>query len=132
MEKKLAVHLKDAVTGSMQGGRGTFRIFIDQETCGARQLSLLRNTLQGGTRTAGHQHEEESCFYILSGRGTISIGDQSFEAGPETAVFVPARAIHKIDACPGEDLTYIMIYAPPGPEQQLKSQGGYGSYSEKK
>ena len=131
MEKKLAIHLKDAVTGPMQGGRGTFRIFIDEETCGARQLSLLMNTLQGGTQTAGHQHEEESCFYILSGRGTISIGDQSFDVGPQTAVFVPARVRHKIDACPGEDLTYIMIYAPPGPEQQLKIRGGYGSLPEK-
>jgi mannose-6-phosphate isomerase-like protein (cupin superfamily) len=132
MEKKSAVHLRDAVTGLMQGGRGTFRIFIDQETCGARKLSLLMNTLQGGTQTAGHQHAEESCFFILSGRGMISIGDQSFDVGPQTAVFVPARMAHKIDACPGEDLTYIMVYAPPGPEQQLKGQGGYGSYSEKK
>jgi mannose-6-phosphate isomerase-like protein (cupin superfamily) len=131
MERQLAVHLKDAVTGSMQGGRGTFRIFIDEPTCGARHLSLLMNTLQGGTQTAGHQHEEESCFYLLSGKGTISIGDQSFTVGPQTAVFVPARAVHKIDACPGEDLTYIMVYAPPGPEQHLKSQGGYGSSSVK-
>jgi mannose-6-phosphate isomerase-like protein (cupin superfamily) len=131
MEKKLAVHLAEAETGSMQGGRGTFRIFIDREKCGARQLSLLMNSLRGGTVTAAHQHEEESCFYILSGRGTISVGDRSFEAGPQTAVFVPARAVHKIDACPGEDLTYIMVYAPPGPEQQLKKQGGYGPSPDK-
>ena len=79
----------------------------------------------------GKQVEEESCFYPLSGKGTISIGDQSFPVGPQTAVFVPARAVHKIDACPGEDLTYIMVYAPPGPEQQLKNPGGYGSSSGK-
>lgn len=89
MEKKMAVHLEDAVTGPMQGGRGTFRIFIDEETCGARQLSLLMNTLRGGTQTAGHQHEGESCLYILSGRGTISIGNKSFDVGPQTAVLCP-------------------------------------------
>jgi len=131
VERKVAIQLKDAVTGPMQGGRGTFRIFIDQETCGARRLSLLMNTLQGGTETAGHRHEEESCFFILSGRGAVSVEGETFEVAPQTAVFVPARAMHRIDACPGEDLTYIMIYAPPGPEQQLKSQGGYGSPSGK-
>jgi mannose-6-phosphate isomerase-like protein (cupin superfamily) len=132
MEKKLAIHLKDAVMGSMQGDKGTFRIFIDKETSGALQFSLLMNTLQGGTRTAGHQHEEESCFYILSGKGTVSIGDHSFDVGAQTAVFVPARMMHKIDACPGEDLTYIMIYAPPGPEQRLKSRGESDSSSRKR
>ncbi len=132
MEKKLAVHLTEAVTGAMQGGKGTFRIFIDRQTCGARQLSLLMNSLQGGTQTAAHQHDEESCFFILSGRGTISVGNQSFEAGPQTAVFVPARVMHRIDACPGEDLTYIMVYAPPGPEQQLKTGGGYDAPPERK
>jgi uncharacterized RmlC-like cupin family protein len=53
----------------MQGGRGTFRIFIDRETSGARGFSLLMNTLQGGTETVGHRHEEESCFFILTGKG---------------------------------------------------------------
>jgi mannose-6-phosphate isomerase-like protein (cupin superfamily) len=132
MEKKLAIHLKDAVTGFMQGDKGTFRIFIDKETCGALRFSLLMNTLQGGTQTASHQHEEESCFYILSGRGTVFIGDKSFEAGAQTAVFVPARMVHKIDACSGEDLTYIMIYSPPGPEQHLKNRGEYDSSSGKR
>ena len=131
MEKKLVIHLKDAVTGPMQGGKGTFRIFIDEETCGAQRFSFLMNTLQGGTQAGTHQHEEESCLYILSGRGSVSIGDDSFEKGAQTAVFVPARMMHKIDVCPGEDLTYIMVYAPPGPEEPLKSQGGYGFYPEK-
>jgi len=128
MEKKLVIHLKDALTGPMQGGKGTFRIFIDEETCGAQRFSFLMNTLQGGTQTGSHQHEEESCLYILSGRGSVSIGDNSFEMGAQTAVFVPARMMHKIDVYPGEDLTYIMIYAPPGPEKSLKSRGEYDFY----
>ena len=105
MEKNLLVHLKDAVSGAMQGGRGTFRILIDEATCGARNLSLLMNTLQGGVKTAGHLHEEESCFYILSGRGTVDIEDHSYEVAPQAALFIPARKMHRIDASPGKDLT---------------------------
>lgn len=127
MDKKLLVHLKDAVSGPMQGGRGTFRILLDEATCGARNLSLLMNTLQGGVKTAAHLHEEESCFYILSGRGTVYIEDRPFTVVPQAALFIPAGKMHRIDASPGEDLTYLMIYAPGGPERELQEQGSYGA-----
>ncbi len=130
MEKKLLVHLKDALSGPMQGGRGTFRILVDEDTCGARNLSLLMNTLRGGTKTGAHFHEEESCFYILSGRGTVYIENESFEVVPQAALLIPARKMHRIDASPGEDLTYLMIYAPGGPERDLKKQGSYGNRRE--
>jgi len=31
--------------------------------------------------------------------------------------------LHKIVVGPDEDLTYVVVYAPPGPEQQLKKLG---------
>jgi len=34
MEKKYVVALKEAVTGVLHGGGGTFRILIDQESSG--------------------------------------------------------------------------------------------------
>lgn len=128
MDEKFVVHLNDAITGSMQGGKGTFHLFIDEETCGAKQFSFLMNTLQRGTITASHRHEEESCIYILSGRCRVSIENKSFELGSQTAVFFPAQTMHKIDVCSDEDLTYIMIYAPPGPEKSLKIRGEYDFY----
>jgi mannose-6-phosphate isomerase-like protein (cupin superfamily) len=51
------------------------------------------------------------------------IADESFELGPEMAVFAPANTMHKIDVGPDEDLTYVLIYAPPGPEKLLKAHG---------
>jgi len=130
MEKKFVVRPEDAITGIMQGGKGTFRIVIDEPTCGARHFSLLINTLQKGTRTGSHQHEEESCLYILSGGCVVSLGDRNFSMGAQAAIFIPPRTMHRIDVSPEEDLTYIMIYAPPGPEQSLKSRGEYQFYSE--
>lgn len=130
MEKKFVVRPEDAIKGTMQGGKGTFRIVIDEQTCGAHHFSLLINTLQRGTRTGSHQHEEESCLYILSGGCTVTLEDKSFRMEAQAAIFIPPRAMHQIDVYPEEDLTYIMIYAPPGPEQSLKSRGEYHFYSE--
>ena len=36
MENKYVVALKDAVTGTLHGGAGTFRILIDEEGSGAK------------------------------------------------------------------------------------------------
>jgi hypothetical protein len=42
-------------------------------------------------------------------------------------VYAPAKAMRRIDVCPNEDLTYVLIYAQPGPEQQLKKSGEHAS-----
>jgi mannose-6-phosphate isomerase-like protein (cupin superfamily) len=125
MEKKCVVALKDAVTGVLHGGAGTFRILIDEESSGAKNFSLLVNTMKAGVEGSEHKHEEEHCFYILSGRGTMYIDGKPFEVGPEMAVYAPTNVMHKFDAGPDEDLTYVVIYAPPGPEQQLKQLGAH-------
>ena len=126
VEKKLVVPLRDAVTGSMQKGGGTFRILIDEKRCGARHFSLLMNTLHAGAISSEHKHEVESCWFFLSGRGKIRIAGKSFRVEPQTAAFVPAEALHRLEADPGEDLTYLMIYAPPGPEQEIQQQAKNG------
>lgn len=123
MEKKCVVSLKDAVTGVLHGGAGTFRVLIDEEGSGAKNFSLLVNTMNAGVKGAEHKHDGEHCFYILSGKGTMYISGKRFEIGPEMAVFAPAKVLHQIDVGPEEDLTYVVIYAPPGPEQQLKQRG---------
>jgi mannose-6-phosphate isomerase-like protein (cupin superfamily) len=51
------------------------------------------------------------------------IGGKAYEVGPEMAVFAPAGELHRIDVGSDEDLTYVVVYAPPGPEQQLKKFG---------
>ncbi len=73
MEKKCVVSLRDAVTGVLHGGAGTFRILIDEESSGAKNFSLLVNTMKAGVEGSEHKHEGEHCFYILSGRGTMYI-----------------------------------------------------------
>ncbi len=126
MAKKYVVPLKDAVTGVLHGKAGTFRLLIDEETSGAKHFSLMINTMNAGVEGSWHKHDEnEHCWYILSGRGTMYIADESYEIGPEMAVFAPADTMHKIDVGPGEDLTYVLIYAPPGPEQKLKEKGAH-------
>jgi mannose-6-phosphate isomerase-like protein (cupin superfamily) len=125
MEKKYVVALKDAVKGVLHGGVGTFRILIDEESSGAKHFSCLVNTMNAGAKGAEHKHDVEHCWYVLSGKGTMYVVGQAFEIGPDMAVFAPAGELHRIDVGPDEDLTYVVIYAPPGPEQLLKKHGAH-------
>jgi mannose-6-phosphate isomerase-like protein (cupin superfamily) len=123
MEKKYVVALKDAVTGVLHGGGGTFRVLVDRESSGAKHFSCLVNTMNKGVKGGAHKHEVEHLWYILSGKGTMTIGGKSFEIAPATAVYAPAGVLHAIEVGPDEDLTYVVVYAPPGPEQELKKFG---------
>lgn len=123
MSKKLIVHLKEAVTGVLHGGVGTFRILIDEEISGAKHFSFLVNTTRAGAKGSEHTHDVEHCWYILSGKGTMYLDGKSTRIEPQTAIYTPANVLHKIDVDPDEDLTYVVIYAPPGPEQLLRQKG---------
>jgi len=123
MGKRLIIDLKDAKTGVLHGGQGIFRILIDKKTTGANNFSMLVNTSKAGTRGSEHRHDVEHGFYILSGTGTIYLDGEPKKISPREAVFVPAGALHRIDVDLGADLDYVVIYAPPGPEEELDQRG---------
>jgi mannose-6-phosphate isomerase-like protein (cupin superfamily) len=125
MEKKYVVALKDAATGTLHGGAGTFRILIDEEGSGAKHFSCLVNTMFAGAKGSEHKHDVEHLWYILSGKGTFYMAGQTFEVGPDMAVFAPAGMLHRIDVDPKGDMTYVVVYAPPGPEKLLKKHGAH-------
>jgi len=123
-KNKYIVPLDEAITGVLHGRAGTFRILIDEETVGAKNYALLINTMNAGVHGAEHKHDEnEHCWYILEGTGVITIDGEPHDLAPNMAVYVPADTLHKIDVGPDEDLTYVVIYAPPGPEKLLKAKG---------
>jgi len=121
--KKRVVSLKEGITGELHGGVGTFNILIDEDIAGAKYFSFMVNEMRAGVKGSEHSHTVEHCWYILSGHGKIFMEGKVYEIGPEMAVYAPANVLHKIDVDAKEPLRYVVIYAPPGPEKQLKEKG---------
>lgn len=119
-DKKILVTKEDATKGVLHGNAGTFRIYIDGPNCGAKNFSLLQNTIKAGAAGSSHRHDEEHCFYVLSGTGTMNIDGKAYEMKPGSAIFVPPNALHQPVVDEGSDLNVIVIYSPPGPEQKLR------------
>ena len=123
--KRLVVPLKDADTGKLPvaGGGGTYRILLDEVIAGTKHFALLHNEIAPGYKGSMHAHEVEQCFYVTGGRGVFTIGGVPHEAGPETAVHIPAGVMHQVEPIGTEPLSYLTVYAPGGPEQDLRRRG---------
>ena len=122
MKRKLIYSLDEAQTGVLHGGAGIFRVLIDKDMGGAEHFSLLVNTSKAGAKGKEHSHSVEHCWYILSGKATFYMDGEPHRIGPNMAIFTPKGVPHRMEIDPEEDLTYVVIYAPPGPEQQLKEK----------
>jgi mannose-6-phosphate isomerase-like protein (cupin superfamily) len=122
-EKQLVFKVSEVKGKIAHGGAATVRILIDEISCGAKNFSFLVNTMTAGLNCnvtgTGHSHEEEHCMFGLSGSGGISVDGVRYSVEANTAVFIPASAMHYVWANEGEDFTYIIVYSPPGPEKKL-------------
>ena len=123
--RKYVITKEEAVSGDLPNNAGTFRIFIDGPMCGAKDVSFLQNTMIAGRPGPIHSHPTEHCMYILSGKGTFKIEGQTMPLVPGTAVFIPPNIEHQTIADQGGDLDYIIIYAPAGPEKNLREKGAH-------
>ena len=107
------------------GGGGIFNILIDEEISGAKHFSLLINEIAPGYQGKEHSHDVEHCWYILSGRGVIRIAAETYDIKPGDAVFAPAGMCHSVECTGNESLRYVVVYAPSGPEKELRSKTGF-------
>jgi mannose-6-phosphate isomerase-like protein (cupin superfamily) len=128
---KRAFHVSEGVQGDLLANGGKFNLLVDRERGGAQHFSLLLNEIAPNYSSTEHQHDVEHCWFILSGRGRMFMEGQEWELKPDVAVFAPALVPHRIESYGPEPLRYLVIYAPPGPEQDLL-QKGYGAFNEPK
>lgn len=95
---------------------GYARVFIDKEMTGAENFSLLLSELAPGKAHLREVHPVEHGFFILSGEGLISVGEDDWKVKPNTAIFVPKGVFHQVKNPGTEPLSYLVIFAPPVPK----------------
>ena len=78
-------------------------------TAGA--LTVMESVVRQGPPRHVHAHEDE-CFYVLEGTVTGTCGDEAFEAGPRSFVFLPRGLAHTFRAADGE--ARVLLIAVPG------------------
>ena len=79
-------------------GYGEQRWYSD--ALGTEQVSFSWRRMPPGTRgrgSYGHRHRgQEEVYFVVAGRVTFKVGDDVFEAGPQTAVRMTGEAYYSV------------------------------------
>ena len=75
-----------------------------------------------------HVHSrDDECFYVVDGAITVRCGDQRFEAGPGSLVFLPRGIPHEWDVIGGDLATVLIITVPAGLDDFLRDYHAAGA-----
>ena len=75
-----------------------------------------------GKGHATHNHPGvEEILYVLSGEGEQDVAGERRKVGPGTLIHIPPDVFHETINTGWEQMKIIAIYAPPGPEAELRA-----------
>jgi mannose-6-phosphate isomerase-like protein (cupin superfamily) len=75
-----------------------------------------------GFTVAKHKHDASiEILYVIEGKGTMTIGGETYDVRPGTAVWVPKGVEHSFTGDATTPLLALQIYTPGGPEERFKA-----------
>jgi len=89
------------------------------ERGGPRNLSVAEAVVEPGQSTRRHRHgRSDEVYYILEGKGVVTLGANSYAVEPGSCLLLPAGAVHSA-RCEGEaPLRILCLCAPPYTHEQ--------------
>ena len=85
-------------------------VLIDRSETELTEVAL--NSWRAGLIGPPHWHEQkEQIFFVVSGRGTVRIGDETNEAGPGDFFYIPADVLHHTVNRGDEPFEYLLFNA---------------------
>lgn len=95
-------------------GHGSeIRPLIDRTTSEITQCSLAEETLPPGCAVTPHRHRKiEEIYYIVSGRGVMTVGDETREVGAGDAVYIPRGNRHTLKNTGAHPIKVVLVCGP--------------------
>jgi mannose-6-phosphate isomerase-like protein (cupin superfamily) len=87
-------------------------MLIGPKNSSTQNLSIQISEVPIRSEQPIHQHEPEQCYYIIKGKGLMTIEDESKEVTSGDAVYIPSNANHGIKNIGDEVLKYLTANAP--------------------
>jgi mannose-6-phosphate isomerase-like protein (cupin superfamily) len=89
------------------------RPLIDRTSSDITQCSLAEEILPSGHAVTPHHHYHlEEIYYIVAGRGVMTVGSEKREVGPGDAVYIPSRHRHTLENTGDEPMRIILVCGP--------------------
>ena len=89
------------------------RPLIDRTTSAVTQCSLAEEMLPPGCAVTPHYHRDiEEIYYLVSGRGLMTVGEEIQEVNAGDAVYVPRGHRHTLQNTGTETIKLILVCGP--------------------
>jgi mannose-6-phosphate isomerase-like protein (cupin superfamily) len=95
--------------GTHQGGGETVGYSFFATTPNLKMV-FRKRALKPGSGIGYHEQKEDEIYYVLSGRGVMTIDDKSFEVTPGTAVLTRPGSSHGLKQAGPDDLVILINY----------------------
>ncbi|MBZ4324082.1 cupin domain-containing protein [Streptomyces huiliensis] len=77
-----------------------------------RNMSVGLYALDAGDVDPQGPHGQDEVYVVVSGRASITVGDETTEVGRGSVVYVPAGVTHRFHHI-SEDLRVLVVFSPP-------------------
>ena len=74
------------------------------------KLVFRKRAFHPGSGVGPHEQKEDEIYYVLSGRGVMTIDDKNFEVTPGTAVLTRPGSSHGLKQAGPDDLVIMISY----------------------
>jgi mannose-6-phosphate isomerase-like protein (cupin superfamily) len=98
--------------GTHNGGGQTVGYSFFDKTPGLT-LVFRKRALKPGSGIGYHEQKEDEIYYVLSGRGVMTIDDKAFDVGPGAAILTRPGSSHGLKQAGNEDLVIMINYEQP-------------------
>ena len=95
--------------GTHNGGGQTIGYSFFDRTPGLK-LVFRKRALKPGSGIGYHEQKEDEIYYVLSGRGVMTIDGKSFDVGPGAAVLTRPGSSHGLKQAGNDDLVILINY----------------------
>ncbi|MEW2494684.1 cupin domain-containing protein [Streptomyces nodosus] len=77
-----------------------------------RNMSVGLYALDAGDSDPQQPHRQDEVYFVVSGRGSITVGTETTQVARGSVVYVPAGTVHKFHHIT-EDLRVLVVFSPP-------------------
>jgi mannose-6-phosphate isomerase-like protein (cupin superfamily) len=101
--------VKTPQPGPHEGGGDTIAYSFFAKTPGLK-LVFRKRAFKPGAAIGYHLQKEDEIYYVLSGRGMMTIDDKAFEVGPGSAILTRPGSSHGLKQVGTDDLVILINY----------------------
>ena len=92
------------------GGGGQTTAYSFFKTTPGLKLVFRKRALKPGSGIGYHQQQEDEIYYVLSGRGQMTLDGRTVDVGPGTAILTRTGSSHGLKQVGNDDLVILINY----------------------